>query len=415
MPHPPPELNMKALSCAAMATQTHNGEGSPNYTTEIRPWSDLPEDVLVLVIKRLLICDRIRFRAVCKGWRLPVDIIQGLFFPVPKLPWTMEYIWRKTTDSNRTLSICKLLEPDLHRRPRSYIVETGMIEGRSDFVDAEACASRDGWVLFSKEVKGSLLFFLFSPFNKQVVSLPRLESDIFDIATFSSSPNSPDCIVFVAHPPESGKICISVYRPCGDDNTWNSYVFDLPGYFDSVESVAYMNGSFYCYFGCFFRLTCFKIANQEWQIIRIKSLPTYQNVIVNDDASVFTFTSPNYLLECDGELLLACPAIDTERHNQDCFFLFRLDWQHKAWGRKNALGGGAIFLGKTSFWVSPGGETENVANRVHHHTGGSTDFFLSPIDYPLGSLEEQRKKCKICYHPCTQGLNTIWIAPPREF
>ena len=67
----------------------------------------------------------------------------------------MEYTCRKTTDSKRTLSICKLLEPDLHCRPRSYIVDTGMIEGRSKFVDAEACASRDGWVLFSNEVKGS--------------------------------------------------------------------------------------------------------------------------------------------------------------------------------------------------------------------------------------------------------------------
>lgn len=65
----------------------------------LRPWSNLPDEILVMLFKRLLhICDRIRFRAVCKGWRLPVRLIQGLF-PIPKLPWTMEYMWKKTTDS----------------------------------------------------------------------------------------------------------------------------------------------------------------------------------------------------------------------------------------------------------------------------------------------------------------------------
>ncbi|RVW53250.1 F-box/kelch-repeat protein [Vitis vinifera] len=281
----------------------------------LRPWSNLPDEILVMLFKRLLhICDRIRFRAVCKGWRLPVRLIQGLF-PIPKLPWTMEYMWKKTTDSNRTSSICKLREPDLHQgssASRSYIVENGMMEGRSNFVDAEACASRDGWVLFSKEEgKGSLLFFFFSPFTKAVISLPHLESPGFEVATFSSAPTFPDCVVFVTHPPESGKISISICRPCGDDRTWNGSIFRVPEFFDSVESVAYMGGSFYCHFGCFYRMTSFNAATKKWS---------------------------------EGELLLAYAAKDRYslypgEYDDEWFLLYKLDWKRKAWRNKGRLRG----------------------------------------------------------------------------
>ena len=334
----------------------------------------------------------------------------------------------KVPDSNRTLTVCKLREPDLHNgsRPRSYVVETGMVEGRSNFVDAEACASRDGWVLFSKEeTKGSWLFFLFSPFTKQVVSLPRLESIRFEVATFSSAPTSADCVIFVAHPPESGKICIRIYRPSGNDKTWNIYVFDVPEYSRSVESVAYMGGCFYCHFGCFWRMTSFNTANQEWQIIDITDHPSYDNDIVIDDSDIFRYTNPNYLLECEGELLLAYAAKDEESDDpvqldDEWFFLFSLDWKTKVWrwkngGWRNGLGGGAIFIGKTSFWIPRGGETEIVADRVHHYSRGIPKFFYSPRDCPWECFQEYRKKCKICYHPCSEGLKTIWIAPPRGF
>ena len=405
-----------------------NGEGISHYSTEVRPWSNLPEEILALVIKCLLICDRIRFRAVCKGWRLPVDLIQGLF-PIPKLPWTMEYMWKKTSYPDRTLSICKLCEPDLHRSsgsgPRSYIVETGLVEGRSNFVDSEACASREGWVLFSKkEAKGSWLFFFFSPFIKQVISLPRLESVSYEVATFSSAPTSPDCVVFVAHPPESGKIRISVYhRGCGDDKKWNIYVFDVPDYWRSMESVAYMGGSFYCHFGCFSALTSFNIANQEWQQIGITYHPNYDDDWIIDDGDLFSYRNPNYLMECEGELLLAYAASKInfspiEGHLDDeLFYLFSLDWKRKAWhwknwGSVNGLGGAAIFIGKTSFWISGGGETEIVANRVHRYSHGIPKFFLSVENRPYGAREEKKDKCKLCYHPCMEGLQTIWIAPP---
>ena len=352
-----------------------------------------------------------------------VRLIQGLF-PIPKLPWTMEYMWKKTTDSNRTSSICKLREPDLHQgssASRSYIVENGMMEGRSNFVDAEACASRDGWVLFSKEEgKGSLLFFFFSPFTKAVISLPHLESPGFEVATFSSAPTFPDCVVFVTHPPESGKISISICRPCGDDRTWNGSIFRVPEFFDSVESVAYMGGSFYCHFGCFYRMTSFNTATQKWSITRIRSSPTYENDYAIDDCTLFCFSNPNYLLEGEGELLLAYAAKDRYslypgEYDDEWFLLYKLDWKRKAWRNKGRLRGGAIFLGKTSFWISSEGETEIVANRVHHYSRGTPKFFLSPSDYPFGLLEEHREKCKICYHPCTQGLKTIWIAPPPQF
>ena len=115
--------------------------------------------------------------------------------------------------------------------------------------------------------------------------------------------------------------------------------------------------------------------------------------------------------------LIATPIEIALMHRQlddELFYLFSLDWKRKAWhwkngGSVNGLGGGAIFIGKTSFWISSGGETEIVANRVHHYSDGIPKFFLS-VNY--GAQEEKREKCKLCYHPCTEGLQLIWIAPP---
>ena len=73
-----------------------------------------------------------------------------------------------------------------------------------------------------------------------------------------------------------------------------------------------MGGCFYCHFGYFWRMTSFNTANQEWQIIDISDHPSYDNDIVIDDSDVFRYTNPNYLLECEGELLLAYAAKDGE-------------------------------------------------------------------------------------------------------
>ena len=92
------------------------------------------------------------------------------------------------------------------------------------------------------------------------------------------------------------------------------------------------------------------------------------------------------------------PKMESVQLDDEWFFLFSLDWKTKVWrwkngGWRNGLGGGAIFIGKTSFWIPRGGETDSVADRVHHYSLGIPKFFYSTRDCPLKCLEEHRKKC----------------------
>ncbi|RVX19063.1 hypothetical protein CK203_007029 [Vitis vinifera] len=68
----------------------------------LRPWSNLPDEILVMVFKRLLhICDRIRFRAVCKGWRLPLSYPD----PLKKRQTTFQLLLSK--EEQTTLAECR--------------------------------------------------------------------------------------------------------------------------------------------------------------------------------------------------------------------------------------------------------------------------------------------------------------------
>ena len=160
--------------------------------------------------------------------------------------------------------------------------------------------------------------------------------------------------------------------------------------------MAYMEGCFYCHFR---RMTSFNIANQEWQIIRITYHPSYHVGWIIDSYEIFRFTNPNYLLECDGELLLASVSplitsvVSLTSLMTNCFMICSVDWKNEGW--MNGLRGGAIFICKTSFSISRGRETEIIANGVHHYSNGIPKFFLS-VDCPWESLEESREKCKIC-------------------
>lgn len=66
-----------------------------------RAWSDLSEDVLRLVVKRVFLEDRIRFRVVCKKWlpcptndindhKIPSSFYMLIFDPYHKLSYVIE-------------------------------------------------------------------------------------------------------------------------------------------------------------------------------------------------------------------------------------------------------------------------------------------------------------------------------------
>ncbi|KAJ9682071.1 hypothetical protein PVL29_018116 [Vitis rotundifolia] len=388
-----------------------NVEESHMDEIETRPWSDLPQDLIVSIMERLYVADRVRLRAVCKGWHLQPN--RGIK-AIDKLPWTMEYKWRNPK-SMSFWSVCKLYEPLHHNRRLSYMVEKDRIRGRKNFANAEVRASRYSWVLFYKDDCWEGKFFFFNPFTKEVIFLPILESPVSEFATFSLAPTSPDCFVFVPYLRNCNKISINIYSHA--DKTWKTHDLvanDHP--LGTLKAVGYMEGTFYCHF-CSFQLAAFNIADQEVSLV-MTTCPALDHL----DDSLFYYLSRSYLLECDGDLLLVYLLESFLCWHQ--LYVLKLDWSRNEWVRVSRLGGRAMFLGETSFCVSAGGETEIIANRIYYHHDGVPEFQTLDLcsfdeydsqghDYLTWEKEKKGEagNAKI-YGCCRKSLKTIWIQPP---
>ena len=118
---------------------------------------------------------------------------------VKEAPWLMTYKWIKN-DNDQVVSKCKLYRP-FSRKQGPYIIEGEITNtsSRESFVGAYAHVTKFGWVLFcNKQKEGGTCksFFLYTPFGNEVIKLPDLDAN-FDKVTFSSTPNSPECVFFV--------------------------------------------------------------------------------------------------------------------------------------------------------------------------------------------------------------------------
>ena len=259
---------------------------------ETKPWSDLPQDLIVSVTECLYVADQTRLRAVCKDWHLQPN--HGTK-AIDKLPWTMEYKWRNPKSICFWI-VCKLYEPVHHNRRQSYMIEKGRRRGRKNFTNAQVRASWSSWVPFSKEEYWQGKFF-FNPFTKEVIFLPCLESPVSELATFSSAPTTWDCFVFVPYLRNCNEIWMNIYSHA--DKTWKTHDLaanDHP--VGALKAVGYVEGTFYCHFSSF-HLEAFNIAGQELSLV-MTTCPALDHL----DDSLFNDLSRSYLLECDGELLL---------------------------------------------------------------------------------------------------------------
>lgn len=146
-------------------------------------WSDLPLEIINSIVSRLYVVYQIRFRGVCKRWRA-ADIQSS-----DKFPWLMGY----------NSHSCYLYDP-CHKQ--KYTVFNSD-KNRTTLLGARPLDSKHGWVLFEGEKnvisggrKCSPLFF-YSPFADQIINLPAWREFSIAKATFSATPVSPDCVIFV--------------------------------------------------------------------------------------------------------------------------------------------------------------------------------------------------------------------------
>ncbi|KAM7462245.1 hypothetical protein LguiA_030366 [Lonicera macranthoides] len=261
------QITMKAESVeVTVVAKPQSNKKIDKETPTKRQWSNLPQDILNLIISKLYYTDRIHFRAVCKDWHLPIgDRL------VDELPWIVNHIL--FFDINpRFLPLKRtnvMISDPVHKRTHAIPNFPGTRgEYLKCFGNSRVCGSKCGWLLLGNYNSYiGIDVFLYCPFTNNLIRLPAISTIIYYYyeATFSSSnPTSPDCVfVFVYTYYCLGQYIVgfSTYR--NGDNEWRTKILD-GGFKHSIKSlVCTEKGVCYFVLGCG-KLGAFHVESQEW-------------------------------------------------------------------------------------------------------------------------------------------------------
>lgn len=147
-------------------------------------WSDLPQYILELILRYLIVPDRLRFGSVCHPWCIAQTKCQCL---LPQLPLLFISIISGDTRKGafHSYSFYSLTERKILRVPMPYL---------KDF--CTCVSSSHGWLLFQSNDD-----LLVSLENAECVRLPKLLKDKFSVfyrdCLFFSTPADPHGVVFI--------------------------------------------------------------------------------------------------------------------------------------------------------------------------------------------------------------------------
>ncbi|KAK3172128.1 hypothetical protein Dsin_032577 [Dipteronia sinensis] len=286
-------------------------------------WCDLPADVLNRIAEYLPMLSKLNSGMYA---RVGDQISTPSKHLAYKSPWVMSY--REETEENyngwflhpfHSRSLFYLYDPSQKRK--YTLVNEVVVVLRSMPANMAGC--------FSQRKKH---LFFYTPFAHKIIHLPENHEYLCsnNAATFSASPTSPDCVVFVISTVHSDhhKLYLSTSRP--GERTWSNFSFD--GDYGEIESLAFVGGVFYCLFSDGV-MGSFKVEQQEWKIIHPKTTTT--------DA-----TNHRCLIESrdDSNLFMT--------YNNELSPILRYDQSENKWFEVGNLDNRMLFLGVTSMLLS---------------------------------------------------------------
>ncbi|KAG8370546.1 hypothetical protein BUALT_Bualt14G0128300 [Buddleja alternifolia] len=180
-------------------------------------WTDLPKELLSLILSNLFGLDKYTFSLVCKSWNAASAIS-----PYRHSPYLMSYQWNRAWKFFQYDLIFDKKFPEL---PKAHI----------------RC-SKYGWLLMSGF---AFSLYFFDPFNGRRIYLPK--SDFRQAITcFFHEPTSPDCfIVGMANSVDGLSIEIGVLNH--GENKWKKYTYhSKTPFYVSICNPALHRGQLYC-------------------------------------------------------------------------------------------------------------------------------------------------------------------------
>ncbi|RWR85739.1 Sec1-like protein [Cinnamomum micranthum f. kanehirae] len=268
-----------------------------------RPWSDLPIEIAMSIVRRLTPVAYARMRSICTSWR-------SITLPT-WLPLTPCLIFHEETDG-----FFKFFDPLSKRVFAANIPE---LHG------ATFHFSKGGWLLVSFE-DGSILFF--NPFTKERINLPDLDYP-FSSISFSSMPTSLDCIVFaIFNGGFFDDIWICTCSPGAQ--SWATYLRGegvYPLFRVEATNPVFRNGVFYC-LGQQGNRGVYNVIEDTWNVLK-NPMPLQLPIGLC------------FLIESEGQLLFVY-----NRRTQ--IHVFTLDESKMVWVEVEVLEDSTLFLSRST-------------------------------------------------------------------
>ncbi|KAJ4789861.1 F-box protein family-like [Rhynchospora pubera] len=354
-----------------------NKEGKKEEKCKIdvsRPWTDMPIELVQLLLPRLNLIDCIRLPSVCKAWRSVSNYIQD----AKVHPWLLY----SANDS----CLLRLFDPIYGKEYSIDMKWFGLVKNLMFHY------SRDGWVLASKETKH---LFLINPLTRESFGLPDLDHGISTTMSFSSSPTNLDCVVFVVLLADFHVMEISTWSPGA--NAWSKMSFDNEFGLCVPCNPVFTQGEFYCY-KLNGDMLVYNPKKKTLQTLAIKAPTEITGPIEMEE--IIARIMQCHLMEAWGDLLTVFRICA-----KDPLSIFKLDRINMVWSEVDDVGDLTVFLNhKTSLAKSC---LEKSCRNLMYLSGFADEHSKSSASY---FLETNKYYPKDYYHH-KEPMNCIWIEP----
>ncbi|KAL1820531.1 hypothetical protein ACET3Z_015400 [Daucus carota] len=317
-------------------------------------WAELDRNLLGEIASRLCVIDRARFGAVCTQWLAAAHIIKTRFSS--SLPWHgCQY------PGTPEFRIYDPLSYPSHLVSRHFIdwSELGI---PSDSDDVYLHGVKHNWVFLSVS-KPRLFFwrrshvFLFSPFTKRIITLPTFDHPdrLRVVSTFSTRPDSPDCVFCCVDASQVDTIVVATYR--NGDAQWTSRRFNKPPAFRPGNLLSHILAGILYIPSPFGQVASYNIRNGEFKFDRLRR-----------DEFVFENSYRRIVqsFELNGELLIIGlnPDVRKDATLPGQQFVRRYDRSRKVWLPVRTLWGYALFYTEKCIDVAVVNTKDMTCNRL---------------------------------------------------
>ncbi|XP_062165639.1 F-box/kelch-repeat protein At1g57790 [Alnus glutinosa] len=341
---------------------------------ELQTWSDLPTELLELIISRLTLEENVRASVVCKRWH-SVSISVRV---VNQSPWLMYF--------PKYGNLYEFYDPSLRR---THSIELPELNG------SRVCYTKDGWLLLYRPRSHRMFFF--NPFTREVIKLPRFELT-YQIVAFSCAPTSSSCMLLTVKHISPTIVAVSTCHPGATEWVTVNYQNRLPFVSSIWNKFVFCNGLFYC-LSLTGWLGVFDPLQRTWNVLAVPPPKCPENFFAKN------WWKGKFMAEHEGEILVIYTCASENP------IMFKLDRRNMVWEEMKTLDGVTLFA---SFLSSHSRTDLSGLMRNSVYFPKVRFYGKRCISYSFDSCRYYPRKQ--CHDWGDQDpFENIWIEPPQDF